>query len=799
MQQQSLVQSFDKLLKPAVDKAMSDSLRCPKDSSPNVAAGAASDGADTDCHNGDIIKTAAETEAEKAADEKKAIVERTQVALLRRMNDLKDLQNAFVSTMQLWVEQSDPERMNVFYSPEPARISFLPLSSDHWKDAPFEPWQFESADANSVTLEECNYLPDTSAANIFQRDVFVSLLGVRSWSKWLAENEPNEQVPGRPDWARLAPGDSPRLKCGNIKLPTAALATDPIVLQMEFPPHPQAIGTNDESTPPLRTTVTISKSRLGPYFRQPEIRSIEKISITDAKPPVKSKLWDVVIPVDRSTCADIVELPDGLVRGQTDLAKHGSRSGAAVPDLTKIESQWQSGETELASCSPAASANDKNRAVINWKAADDAARISLHLEIPRAAINDLPDRVSVVRTTSDGVPWVVATLPDLRGLLLPSRLTLDSLSATQFTLRGKNAVAIDAVAMQSSTDGSATTLPAATGVDFALVTLPAQSTATTSPDTSGSGSGSSNSTSITIDTTKDNTDKVVMTQSSSSTPPKAPATGNNTPNKPSATEKAATTKAFAPGSYAVIPLIQIGSAPPDKSKLDAVAAAVKKENDAKAKVAAAEKAVAAAKAAASATGASVAAPTKAPAPGAPPATGGAKGSAQAGTTAPGAPPATGGAKGPAQAGTTAPGASPATGGAKGSAQAGTTAPGASPATGGAKGSAQAGTTAPGAPKTPSPEAELLNAQQAEANAEVDATKAAQAAEPTPIYMPLSVTDDKGKPLIFTVADPKKQAASTTTSTTPASATPTCATSCVALPCTAVCPQTSSPAAPPKSQ
>jgi hypothetical protein len=104
--------------------------------------------------------------------------------LFENNNDLDKFLEAYVSTMQLWVEQADEEGKNVFYSPEPVHIGFLPLSDDYWSDTPFKPWEFGSADADKVTIDECNYLP-----NINQCNVDVSVLGVRSWPEWVKQTE----------------------------------------------------------------------------------------------------------------------------------------------------------------------------------------------------------------------------------------------------------------------------------------------------------------------------------------------------------------------------------------------------------------------------------------------------------------------------------------------------------------------------------------------------------------------------------------------------------------------------------
>jgi hypothetical protein len=278
-------------------------------------------------------------------------------------------------------------------------------------------------------------------------------------------------------------------------------------------------------------------------------------------------------------------------------------------------------------------------------------------------------------------------------LLLPSRLTLEPLGPTQFALRGENAEVIDAVTMQSGTEGKV--FPTAPGVDFALVTLPTQSDTAKAPDkpASGDGAGGNSSTQITIDATKDSIGHVKMRTQSSSTPAKAAAAGAKGAATPF-DEKTSASKQLAPGSYAVIPLIRVGTTPPDQSKLDAKAKATRDVTNAQANLDKVAEAVKAAPAAASKQKLEDEARTRL------------------------------------------------------------------------------------------------------ANAKTAATKAATEGEPTPIYMPLTVTDEKGKPLIFTIPEPKKPNAAAQAGATPGA---TCAAPCVVAPCGVACQQAQSQAASPKSQ
>jgi hypothetical protein len=603
-------------------------------------------------------------------------------------SDLSNFLQAYVTTMEVWIWQSDEEGKNVFYSQEPARINFLPLSADYWSDTFFKPWTFGGATSKDITLQECNYLP-----NVSQCHIGVSLLGVRSWPDWIQQSKSR----GVGDWAQLDLGGvkDPNPKCGHFRIPTAALANDPVVFSMVFPSPENTPKTLDDcanvnlsqSIQGIRTTIAIPRSRIGPNFSRSEIQILSTLEpppsdvaphpAEKGAPPKQTqpetKVWQVEIPVANTACGDDLELPPTIVRSKSD-------------DYTKIAWEWRNGKDKI-SCPPQ-SAND-------WTEADRSGSIRLYMEIPRTAVNTLPDTVNVVRT-SGGVKWVVAKLPNLRELLLPSRLTLDPISSTQFALLGKNAGMIDAVTLQNTTDGSGAPYPAAQGFDSAIVILPASSPSGSSADTTGGGNAGSNSSlSIVVDTNKDTTGHVQMTTQNSATPAKPAAPS------PSTDSAAKTSKSLAAGSYAVIPLIQVGTT----TASDNLAALQADAKKAEAAVTSATKKAQAAEAALK----------KAP----------------------------------------------------------------------KDDNAQKASDAANK--------ELATAQSQAASADAKA----KAGEPKPLYLPLNVTDQKGKPLIFTIADTKKQTAATpqTTSTPVVS----CASPCPSSPCTVACQTVSNQGTPTKSQ
>jgi hypothetical protein len=620
-------------------------------------------------------------------------------------DDLRDLEEAFVSTMQVWIWQADEEGKNTFYSVEPARIGFLPLSNDYWNDTQFKPWEFLGATANSIKIGECNYWTQSAQCN-----ASVSLLGVRSWPNWLKQWHSSCRVDDRPNWVSLENEGNP--KCGSFELPTAALANDPVVFEMEFPPHPSAPKTlpggcisacsaavenlQAQETHGLRTTIAMPKPRLAPTFKTPEIEPYKTTAPPqEGKPAVEERGWTIRIPVLNSACGDEIQLSKDA---KVDLEWRNGEEEFSKEFSTQISKEFLK---DLRPCLPASYGNKEiapkfdawTKVNAAWQNADQSDRVRLYLKVPRAAINDLPDRLPVVRTTSDGVRWVVGALPNLKSLILPSKVALTSLGPTQFALMGKNAGTIDAVSLQG-VDGSSTTLTAAPGVDLAVVTLPSPAATPASDSASTNSTGTSSSTQITIDTTKDNTDHVKMTTQNSSTPVKS-----GTSEKPSTSQSSDTNanspKQLAAGSYAVIPLIQVGLTA-GASNLPALKAKAASANDDLAKKTKTEQ--------------------------------------------------------------------------------------------------DAATAAKNDPSDKNKQA-AKKATSDRKNAQAAATKAAndlKNGKPTPLYLPLKVTDDKGKPLTFTVPDTKK--ANTTTPSNLATTT-TCSVPCIATPCTAACPQATTVASP----
>jgi len=492
-----------------------------------------------------VAQIQADTQAKDAATAMNVAKQKAAAAAAAhsKYRDFRFLEAAFVSTMVLWVEQWDPDGNYLFYSPEPARIDFLPLSSDYSGSDSFKSWGFLSAGSDYITIEGCNYFVDDQFP-----EAGIKLLG--------ASLKKDEQL-------GFNKAERP---CVSFDVSTAEMTRPQLILQVDFGVEvPRADRTSSE----LRTIMAVPTARLLPRFGAPVIRAqLPAAQLVDGSPnnspAFRAAGWTIELPVSRTMCTDSVDvLPE--------LASAGFRV------------QWRDGSAPLIPCDAATGKDPENKTFKSWKNSDDAGRLQMYLEIPRAALQYLPNSLRLVRTTSGGVKIDVATLPNLRKLLLPSKLTLASLSDHQFTLRGDNAAVIDAVALQDGKTGQI--IPAASGVDFTLVTVPVKSAGNGGTDTSTG--GSSETSSKTTIVTSNNSARVEMSTANKNTaskPNPAPKPGAAPPDKP----KTPPDTSLAPGTYTVVPLLDL-SPPAPPAPAASAPAAVKPPADAKAKPGAADK------------------------------------------------------------------------------------------------------------------------------------------------------------------------------------------------------------------
>ncbi len=527
---------------------------------------------------------------------------------LLHASDITGFQDAFVTSMQLWVEQADPEGDQNFYTAEPTKIDFLPLSDDFWQpnertnvlcpniprerqflptgpqvwkslshpshmpdsapepkpdmpglpikpvaasagslaaipDQPapapvpgiagrFYPWHFKSATFSAVTIEGCNYFPPHTMSPDSMK---FTLLG---------PTNPPDLKP------QLIQGDNPN-NCETLQLGTSELTRSQLVFEAQFKntansseqPIEKPDGTSDEKPEDVTAILHLSTSRLKPafsrphvnadYYNQPSVAGNEGSQNTKLSNVLAPYQWEVFIPVVRVAPGDTLDLPNDLK--MANFKSRWRKDGVDTDDVPQVLDQDEDG-------------------------------ISIHLTIPIAALRYLPSQFKLLRDPHDGHgPIPIASLPDVRKLILPSKLKLMTISDHQFALQGENAGRIDAVSVSSGGDKSQFKQVASSGTEFALATFDAAADKSSS-NGSGNGAtddeGSSNITvldstaSSKITITKQN--KSTTTTKPSSTPSTTqPAGGNQggsvkAPPSPSDSLSAAPkSQPLDPGSYLV--------------------------------------------------------------------------------------------------------------------------------------------------------------------------------------------------------------------------------------------------------
>jgi len=469
---------------------------------------------------------------------------------------VKEWNEAFVTTLQVWVEQFDPDGRDAIYSPTPVRVDFLPVSDDYYSGDNQKPffrdWHFLRASPNRTWIEECSFQP--LKGEVGTDGLRVALLGGR--------------LPFSLDALQIDKdvADTEKAGCASRAMPTDFLSKfhrGQIVLVAQFSPVP--------GIDPVRATLTVPGYRVGPLFEKPLIALPASPSGSAAGKSPSEKTWKLSFPVSQTTCADNIDFlfpppgkpvaadaggqgpaespkppqkkkPGGqkpqigedesVLRDPADTPRFLNASlnsevppaqtpGQAAPKAASTPGQkpapnqkppaaakpaapaparlvppapadqpaeitvsWMNGQKPLTQClnDPLDQNTGEPAGMPDWRKADEAGLIRLELTIPQAAIATLPKDLEVERHTSDGLAFPVALVPDLRAALLPSRLKLDSLSSTQFTLSGSNAGAINAVALQGGKNNYV--LQAAGGPTFVLVTL---SSSSAKADTSSAG------------------------------------------------------------------------------------------------------------------------------------------------------------------------------------------------------------------------------------------------------------------------------------------------------------------------
>jgi hypothetical protein len=290
----------------------------------------------------------------------------------------------FVDSLQLWVEQYDPDGKDAFYAPHPIPLGLFPLDGDQIPSGhPFQPWtvvdrprqQGPPVVEAGKNLEECAAFP------------------------WPASRLVATPTSGEPFNIEL-----PDSKTGCRSVRIDAFLGQP-ALDWRVEPAP---GQKDAANPNPFQLLFVSLSFLKPEVKKPVITPIRQQG-----QPFAIDRWTVRLPV-----TNLPAMP--TVQPAARLAELG-----AAPVI-----------------------------------AGDAVTLT----VTRRALADWPSEVTV----EAGGKKVVA-LPDMRALLLPTRLSMQPLGEAQFALTGARAGVIDAVAIVRA--GKAITIPASAGTDVATFDL----------------------------------------------------------------------------------------------------------------------------------------------------------------------------------------------------------------------------------------------------------------------------------------------------------------------------------------
>jgi len=263
--------------------------------------------------------------------------------------------------------------------------------------------------------------------------------------------------------------------CFSFKIPTAALLPPELAISYHLSkPKPFQTGDNaltvnvayrqqdsqrrPEPVPspsPLPNSRTLEKEstieslltfQFRPFFEKGIV-----IPQKGTTPPFAVVGWHLEIPAGRLEYNDSIDHPDVM---------------------KKFGAQWSfNGTTARVARPPGADGSSPAPAPSGWDDASRRGQIHLILDIKKPDLQSLPEHQPIyLLRGSDRI----GRLPDLWSALLPTKLTAKYISATQFSLEGTNAGAIDAVSLQGP-GAPNTVLPATGGADFVLVTLPAAS------------------------------------------------------------------------------------------------------------------------------------------------------------------------------------------------------------------------------------------------------------------------------------------------------------------------------------
>jgi len=332
-----------------------------------------------------------------------------------------------IASLQLWVEQYDPDGINAFRSFAPARFGSFPVQlgigaaqSDTAADTGFQPWHFDSVDTTGgdyITAIGCHYPlldhPDKNTSFTIQ------VLGTNIPAKFQ-----NQTLP--------APAAG---QCPSFQIPTVALTQSEVVIEYQ------------EKDVQGNIVKTLSPDSLPTSRFRPHFGTLLVIPKTNPNPSFDIQGWDVEIPASQVDCNDSLDPPD---------------------IIAKLHARWSiNGATPV----PVRALSDAmHTSCADWQQASKIEQVRLLLDVDKKQLKVLSKykRVQVLRGTGK---IAIAKLPDLWSLLLPTQLSVVPIGKMQFALQGPQAEAIDYVSVQGP-GAPDELLRVAVGADSVLVTLP---------------------------------------------------------------------------------------------------------------------------------------------------------------------------------------------------------------------------------------------------------------------------------------------------------------------------------------
>jgi IPT/TIG domain len=186
-----------------------------------------------------------------------------------------------ISSLQVWVDQYDPDSDDSFYSPVPAIIGRFPVQSASGvvqADVGYRPWYFESASPNWVKLTGCNYPEFPAGLN--HKSQLITILG--------------RGIPQPYGTQVLQPGAE--AGCKWFVIPTLALTYQEVVVE-----YPSAKDNSTDLIP----------------FTEPPVTSLTPAPCTNHAVPVACAPESLSTALFQPSFNDPIAIPHSITTGNT--------------------------------------------------------------------------------------------------------------------------------------------------------------------------------------------------------------------------------------------------------------------------------------------------------------------------------------------------------------------------------------------------------------------------------------------------------------------------------------------------